>query len=106
MTEKKDPIYEDIESGRIYGMKCEALKNAPDNLKYCPNREECELLSQHMEWVNEMEDMLRDLHCGFCESNLWLFIGITKDGTMVTATTTEEYAKKLNTLMDEKRKEK
>jgi len=104
MVDKKDPIADGIKTGRIYGMKCEALKTSPSNLKYCPDREECKVLSEHMEWVNEMEEILRELNCGFCESKLWYFVGITKDGTMVTATTTEEYAKELNILIDKTRK--
>lgn len=51
-----------------------------------------------------MEQILLDLHCGFCESDAWLFTGITKDGVMITATTSKEYAEKLNTLIDESRK--
>ena len=53
-----------------------------------------------------MEDLIRDMHCGFCESDNWLFIGITRDGIMITATTTKDYAEKLNKLIDKKRKEK
>ena len=96
---------EGIESGRIYGMKCEPLKDSPNNLKYCPDREECTVLAEHMTWVNEMEDTIRELTCTFCESDLWYFVGITKDGTMVIATTSEEYAKKINALIDKKRKQ-
>ena len=104
--EKKDPIMEGIKSGRIYGMKCESLKESFNNLKFCPDREECSVLAEHLEWINEMEDLIRDMHCGFCESDNWLFIGITRDGIMITATTTKDYAEKLNKLIDKKRKEK
>jgi hypothetical protein len=100
---KKDPIIEGIESGRIYGMKCEPLKDNFENLKNCPDREECEVLSNHLTWINEMEDIVRDLHCGFCESPSWIFVGITKDGTMVRATMTEKHAKKINELIETKR---
>ena len=101
--EKKDPIIEGIQTGRIYGMKCEPLKENYQNLSNCPDRETCEQLSEHMSWINEMEDIIRDLHCGFCESVSWLFVGITKDGTMVRATTTKEHAQKINNLIGNKK---
>lgn len=103
MEKNKDPIMEGIESGRIYGMKCASLKDSFDNLKFCPEREECIVLAEHMVCVNEMEDLVRDMYCSFCKSEAWLFIGITKDGIMVTATTSEEHAKKINNLIENKR---
>jgi len=104
--EKKDPIIEGIKTGRIYGMKCEPLKDNFNNIKFCPDREECSILAEHMTWINEMEDILRDLHCGFCKSESWIFVGITKDGTMVTATTSEKHAKEINKLIDVKQEDK
>lgn len=106
MSEQKDTIAEGIKSGEIYAMKCEELKNSPCNLKYCTDREECETLQEHIVSIDEMEQIILDLYCGFCESDSWLFTGITKDGVMITATTSKEYAEELNTLIDNARKKK
>lgn len=104
MAEKEDPIMKGIKNGEIYGMTCEPLKDSMDNLRFCPIREECQYLQERMSWINEMENLIVDLHCGFCQNEKWLFVGITKHGTRITATMDEEYAKKLNKEMEITRK--
>lgn len=100
---KKDPIIEGLESGRIYGLKCEALKTSPNNLRFCPDREICEVLSEYMEDISDMEKIIEGLYCYFCESKYWIFTGITEDGVLINATCSKVFAEGLNRTIDEKR---
>jgi len=100
---KKDPLLEGIKEGTIYVMKAVALKDSHDNLKFCVQREECEVLQENMRCINTTEELVRDLYCPFCESEDWIIVGITKHGTMVTATMKKEQAEALNEAIDETR---
>lgn len=96
-----DPIIKGIKEGKIYSGGCQPLQSAPNNLKFCPYRETCAVLQDYMKWVNEMEMLIWDMHCGFCESDEWIFIGMTEQGTLVTATMNEEMGKKVNEIKNE-----
>ena len=103
VEKKEDPLLKGIKEGTIYAMKAVALKDSFDNLKFCPEREECKVLQENMRWINTTEELVRELHCPFYESEDWIIVGITKHGTMVTATMKKEQAEALNEAIDETR---
>lgn len=105
----EDPIIKGIKSGEIYGMKAEPINDKFDNLKFCPMKDECEILhkfiSENCCDENQMAMLISDQRCYFCDSKFWIFTGISKNNTIVTVTMSEEHAKKLNKVIDEKQKE-
>ena len=80
---------------------CEPLAEMPENLRWCPHREECDTL-YYAALACECEDILATLHCDMCESDTWVVVGIEpKKGTLTVMEVPEEIGKEIRSKLRE-----
>ena len=92
-------ILERIKSGKVKVIFCEPLAEFHSNLKFCPNREECEYLANFLESDPfKAEDLIYDMHCWFCKSEDWIIVA-TADGVLLTLTVEPDFGKKVRDLL-------
>lgn len=92
-------VVDDIKKGKLIVVVCEPLAEAHMNLKWCPNREECDALFDYISGTYDCSELVESMQCFFCESKDWLIVGVTTKGTLVTMITTPEYGAKVREVL-------
>jgi len=72
---------------------CEPLADMPENLRWCPHREECGMLYDAA--FGECEDILAALHCDTCDAEEWVVVGVTERGTLVIMEVSEQIGREI-----------
>ncbi len=98
-------ILKDIEKGEVNIVYCEPLADMPENLKWCPNREQCEELYDYVTSTFDCWDIIEFMQCDFCESSDWIIVGVTKRGSLLILLVTPEYGRNVKNVIVELRKE-
>ena len=98
-----DEFLEWIKSGKVDVIFCEPLAEFYNNLRFCPNREECEYLADFLERDPfKAEDLIYDMHCWFCESQDWIIVA-AGGGILQTLIVTPEFGKKVRDILEQKK---
>jgi len=80
---------------------CEPLADMPENLRWCPHREECDTLHDAA-LARGCEDFLATLHCDMCESDVWVVVGADpRSGALTVMEVPEEQGKKIRSGLRE-----
>ena len=72
---------------------CEPLADMAENLRWCPHREECDILYDAA--IGECEELLATLHCSTCDTKEWVIVGVTERGTLVIMEVSKELGSKV-----------
>lgn len=107
MTEQtlSDKLLEDIKSGRTGVIYCEPLADFPLNMVFCPEREECQDLSDALSLEDDagslilgnLSDVMENVQWGFCDwckSDKWLLVATDKK-ILMCYTVTEDFAERI-----------
>lgn len=103
---KQDYLVLGLKHGQVIPQLCEPLKDMRFNLQYCPHRDDCKWLNNFfetpydvIEQFDAMEDVIRTLHCDFCKSDEWVFVGVTFSGSMLSIPMTPKWGRRIQKLI-------
>ena len=100
MTEQilSDKLLEGIKSGELGVIYCEPLATFPLNMIFCPEREECQTLSNAFKRAVFADECILDNvqtgFCDWCDSDMWLLVATDKK-ILMCYTITKDFAEQI-----------